>query len=75
MEDTITISVSEHLELGYLKANKGKFDIEFNRFKQDCRKRALDVAHQTISQAQGGTISKDIIKEADIYYKWLIDVK
>lgn len=54
---------------------QGKANVEFSRYKQDCRKRAIDIAVQLVSQSSGGQISEEVKKEADIYYKWLIDVK
>ena len=61
------------------KVIKSKYDIEFNRYKQDCRKRALDVAYQ-LFVSHGGDINEEGEKEIDIktiadkYYNWLISI-
>ena len=39
---------------------------EFARYKQDCRKRALDLAH--------GVDTDNVLKNADKYYSWLISI-
>lgn len=48
--------------------------LEFQRYKQDCRKRALEVAERTVTQSSGGVISEKITNEADKYYDWLINI-
>jgi len=45
-----------------------KHDLEYSRFKNDCRKKALEVAERTVSQVQAGVISDSILSEADKYY-------
>ncbi len=68
-----------------LEAKVEKFEqdpkavVEFNRYKQDCRKRALEMAHHeqinliaASNAMQGGKI--DIMELADKYYKWLISI-
>lgn len=49
-----------------------KEDIEAMRFKNDCRKRALELAHLSLSKLVEGTIAQDVLMEADIYYNWLV---
>ena len=63
-----------HQNLG--KQNASKNDIEFSRYKQDCRKRALDLAHSEMPIARQGEIvpDVDIISLADKYYNWLISI-
>lgn len=65
-------------ELGHLRANKEKYNIEFNRYKQDCRKRALEMAHHEcpIIQEEGKWIAstEQVMKKADEYYNWLISI-
>lgn len=51
-----------------------KANVEFSRYKQDCRKRAIDIAVQLVGTSSTGQISNEIKREADIYYKWLIDI-
>jgi hypothetical protein len=55
-----------------------KPELEFSRYKQDCRKRALDLA-----MLNGGTINlslasnpapDDILRTAEFYYEWLIAI-
>lgn len=55
-------------------ASNEKSNIEYGRYKQDCRKRALEVAERTVTQSQGGQISDAITTEADKYYNWLISI-
>lgn len=47
------------------------FKIEAQRYKQDCRKKALEAAMVFIPKA---TDAGEIKKFADIFYKWLIDI-
>lgn len=73
-------------ELLQLKSFKEKHDLEFSRYKQDCRKRALDLAHTERDRNYYGggstnlipkqpTVStEDTLKVADKYYKWLINL-
>ena len=60
--------------LSEFKANREKFNIEFSRYKWDCRRKALDVAERTVSQSNAVEISDKITSEADKYYKWLIEI-
>ena len=45
---------------------------ELVRYKQDCRKKALEFAVAMIAGSQSGEISDTVTKEADKYYEWLI---
>lgn len=70
----------------YEKVQKDSLDKEFARYKQDCRKRALDLAHSEnnsfIARTSGSlnqsnlsnTNRIDIVKTADKYYEWLISI-
>lgn len=56
-----------------------KVVLEFNRYKQDCRKRALEMAHNEIinltaasSATKGGDV--DVAVLAEKYYQWLISI-
>ncbi len=56
-----------------------KVIVEFNRYKQDCRKKALEMAHDEWSKivfvSNGGKGGEyDVLTEADKYYKWLISI-
>jgi hypothetical protein len=62
-----------------IAAEKEKISLEFSRYKQDCRKRALEMAHgETINLtaatagALGGQL--DVVSLADKYYNWLISI-
>lgn len=74
MENELT--PSEAIDYGYLKANREKYNIEFNRFKQDCRKRAFEMAHSEMGELlrrdKGGEFS--VTDTADKYYNWLISI-
>ena len=64
---------AELSELYHLRERRDKFNIEFNRYKQDCRKRALDLAHLDYQQGKILMDSK-VNEQADKYYKWLISI-
>lgn len=55
-----------------------KSELEFSRYKQDCRKRALDLAasHQNIDiTGRKFEVEKEkVISYADYYYNWLINL-
>lgn len=78
MEGQRPISSFEDLEqrpraaFSELQELRNKEKIEFNRFKQDCRKRALEASLQ-ISQSKTYT-NTEIKTIADIYYQWLIEI-
>lgn len=51
-----------------------KSKVEFYRFKQDCRKRALDLAHsESINSVAASQANKgvNVLDLADKYYEWL----
>lgn len=52
-----------------------KSDIEFERYKQDCRKRALEAGFEEIIK-KGGEVfqGKNVLEAADKYYNWLISI-
>lgn len=63
--------------------SEDKTELEFQRYKQDCRKRALDLAHGERNyvatanplERQVPTHNPEtIIKSADKYYNWLISI-
>lgn len=59
---------------GYADAEKAHISKEFERFKQDCRKRALDAGIGTASR-NGETLSTEkALIEANKYYLWLITI-
>jgi len=56
---------------------------EFARYKQDCRKRALDLAHvellrvnraAELPSTEGEITEVDVLTVADKYYQWLITI-
>ena len=53
-----------------------KSELEFERYKQDCRKKAFDLAWQEkgILLNLGRGDSHDTLKVADGYYKWLTEI-
>lgn len=66
-------TVSEQQELDYLRAMKQSFEKEFSRYKQDCRKKALDLAWQYYSK-DGCNGEKKVTETAEFYYNWLISI-
>jgi len=75
--------------LARLEAEQSKQSLEFSRYKQDCRKRALECAIDECRRVGGFTpIIKDpsklvhqeeakpfdILAEAEKYYQWLITI-
>ena len=64
----------------YITLLEGKLDksnIEFSRYKQDCRKRSLEMAHlELMSGTPPISTSSDFTVEdrANRYYKWLIEI-
>lgn len=48
---------------------KSQKEVEYNRYKQDCRKKSLDWVMQHFNGSDD-----DAIKSADKYYKWLISI-
>lgn len=59
-----------------LQMRMAEYSKEYNRFKQDCRKRALDLAHNELDQLmradKGAEFS--VTETADKYYNWLITI-
>ena len=59
--------------LSQWRADMSNYEKEYSRYKQDCRKRALDLA---IGKFAG--LTKDgedsVTTEADKYYNWLISI-
>ena len=74
VETTNEQILKQYNETGKLYSQE-KVNVEFSRYKQDCRKRAIDIAVQLVSTSSLGQISGEVKKEADIYYEWLIDIK
>ena len=52
-----------------VKEKKDQLATELIRYKQDCRKRAMDMAHQRAMQIGNG-VEIDL-KKAQEYYEWL----
>lgn len=71
--DTQTMTISNPI-LESVKDNKT--EIENQRYKQDCRKRAFEMAHaelmSLLSQNKGADFS--VTEQADKYYNWLISI-
>jgi hypothetical protein len=61
-------------ELAQYRTAKEKINVEFSRYKQDCRKRALDLAAQTNVTGKKDPVQDDVLKLADNYYTWLISI-
>lgn len=68
-----------------ITAENAKQKTEFERYKQDCRKRAAELAFQqwsiageqfksTTEYSKGTLFDFDILKRADEYYNWLISI-
>lgn len=60
-------------------AENHKKDLEFSRYKQDCRKRALDLAHSEIHSLNKAGIAQPkpeitTTELAETYYNWLISI-
>lgn len=79
--NTITFTSEEEKQLYFQSLNNSQQkEKELERFKQDCRKKAIEMAHSeslNLTSASMGAKGEgvDIIKLADKYYKWLIDLK
>jgi len=81
-DDQIDVVISQ--EIGYYKAFKEQYDKEYERFKQDCRKRALEMAREHFEswvnrKTRDKLVGPDdnepnIITHADLYYQWLITI-
>jgi len=55
-----------------LKSLRSKNDLELQRYKQDCRKRALDAGAENAYKTVSNATSDMVLKEAEIFYQWLI---
>lgn len=55
------------------KADQSALNKEFSRYKQDCRKRALDLAAD-LMRNKPVTEDEQMLKIATKYYKWLIEI-
>jgi len=72
--------VLEFAKTGYIRAKteseKEKLPIEQARYKQDCRKRAFEMAHSEMGELlrrdKGGDFN--VTETADKYYNWLISI-
>lgn len=68
----------EAINQGYLKSELeskiAKYNLEFSRYKQDCRKRALETAVMNFKGLFGEGGQDAVIIEADKYYNWLISI-
>jgi hypothetical protein len=69
--DNLTASYAEMNRLR-IEEKKNQLNTEFQRYKQDCRKRALDLAHTEYPDRKKD--KPDILKNADEYYNWLISI-
>jgi len=64
-----------HEAFHQLVRERDKSQVEFNRYKQDCRKRALDLAEIQMGKYSGTTWSDEkMLEQADKYYNWLISI-
>ena len=85
-QQSVYSTLEEQNELYNLRAMKNSYEKEFARYKQDCRKRALDLAHSELSRIiierphplQPTTNTKpnpeEVVRVADKYYNWLISI-
>jgi hypothetical protein len=55
------------------KSENYKKDLELSRYKQDCRKRALEMAHDDFHAGKMANGSK-VGDLAETYYNWLISI-
>lgn len=56
-------------------ADMANYEKEFARYKQDCRKRALDLAHSELGKYAGRVWSdEETLQLAGKYYNWLISI-
>lgn len=70
--DRAQIEMIANQKLGQQSAHQSKNDIEFSRYKQDCRKRALEHAFDQIRM--GGVEKKTVQELAEEHYNWLISI-
>lgn len=76
-ETTVVETTNEQVMKSYNNSGKlhyqDKANMEFSRYKQDCRKKALEIAFEEVKLVGGFTDT--VVKEtADKYYQWLIDI-
>lgn len=74
MEKQFEPSLVEQNRVAAKAAEDNMKDREWNRYRQDCRKRALDVGYETAIKQVSNAPSEMVIKEADKYYEWLTKV-
>jgi hypothetical protein len=67
-DDSLRQSYAEMNKLR-IEEKKNQLNTEFQRYKQDCRKRALDLAPSLITATE-----PDVLKKADQLYNWLISI-
>jgi tRNA1(Val) A37 N6-methylase TrmN6 len=64
--------------LARLEAEKSKQELEFARYKQDCRKKSLDLAMSRVpyvkEEKSWSPTNDQIQKLADELYQWLITI-
>jgi len=70
----------------YKSADNKQVKVEFNRYKQDCRKRALEMAQAnqrvgynpnplpSLQQFSNTINTEAVLRDADKYYNWLISI-
>lgn len=74
--DSIIRQEQEQMNKSFNKVPDSKSELEFQRYKQDCRKRAFDMAHnelELLMREGKGDLFK-IEETADKYYQWLITI-
>ncbi len=77
-QEAVTENQSEQIMKSFNETGKihyqDKANVEFSRYKQDCRKRALELAFEEVKFI-GGFTDTAVKVTADKYYSWLIDIK
>lgn len=56
------------------QADNYKKSIEYQRFKQDCRKKSLDFGLEICNRSGNTLTSKSLTEESEKIYQWLITV-
>lgn len=71
--DNLTESYAEMNRLR-IEEKKKQFETELQRYRQDCRKRALDLGYQQVgaNRLSIEMNTGDVLAAAEIYYSWLI---
>ena len=72
-------SFVDEVNQAFQKQETERQQIEFARYKQDCRKRAMDLAHNEVNSPLAKKYAEqneplDILLVADKYYNWLISI-